>query len=193
MEVILGAILTQNTSWLNAARALRQLGKVGLLKIEPLGKVPTAELAMQIRAAGFYSQKAATIHNFLEWLDAAHAGSLARLFARPAEEVRHHLLGVKGIGPETADAILLYAGRKPAFVADAYTRRILARHDLLPPRASYAAARFFLHQHLPPDHALFNEFHALLVATGKRFCFRNSPHCDGCPLRPFLPSPRPTD
>jgi endonuclease-3 related protein len=193
LEVILGAILTQNTGWLNAARALRQLRMVGLLKIDPLRKISAAELALQIRSAGFYRQKATTIHNFLDWLDAAHAGSLARLFARPADEVRPRLLGVKGIGPETADAILLYAGRKPAFVADAYTRRILTRHGLLPPRTSYEAARLFLHQHLPPDHALFNEFHALLVATGKRFCVRNSPRCDGCPLRPFLPSPRPLD
>ena len=187
LGIILGAILTQNTSWLNAARALRQLRQGKLLAIERLRTTPTGELARQIRSAGFFRQKAGTIHNFLNWLGSEHGGSLSRLFAMPLDEVRRGLLAVKGIGPETADAILLYAGRKPTFVADAYTRRVLVRHGLLAPGASYEAAQLFLHEHLPPDHTLFNEFHALLVETGKRFCLRNDPRCGTCPLRPFLP------
>ena len=187
LGIILGAILTQNTSWLNAERALRQLRKSKLLSIERLRATPVDNLARQIRSAGFFRQKAGTIHNFLDWLGSEYGGSLSRLFSTPLDDARRGLLSVRGIGPETADAILLYAGRKPAFVADAYTRRILARHGLLAPGASYEAARLFLHKHLPPDHALFNEFHALLVATGKRFCLRNNPRCDACPLRAFLP------
>ena len=190
LGIILGAILTQNTNWQNAERALRQLRKRKLLAIERLRTTSTDKLARRIRSAGFFRQKAGTIHNFLDWLGSEHGGSLSRLFAMPLDDARRGLLSVRGIGPETADAILLYAGRKPSFVADAYTRRILARHGLLPPGVSYEAARLFLHQHLSPDHALFNEFHALLVATGKRFCLRNNPRCDTCPLRPFLPQSR---
>ena len=187
LGIILGAILTQNTSWLNAERALRQLRKSKLFAIGRLRAMPRSELAGQIHSAGFFRQKAGTIHNFLNWLGSQHGGSLSQLFATPPDEARRGLLSVRGIGPETADVIQLYAGRNPTFVADAYTRRILARHGLLPPGASYEAARRFLHEHLPPDHSLFNEFHALLVETGKRFCLRNEPRCNTCPLRPFLP------
>ena len=101
------------------------------------------------------------------------------------------MLQLKGLGPETVDAILLYAGHRPFFVADAYTRRILARHGLISLNATYSHAQQFLHTHLPPDTAMFNEFHALLVEAGKQFCLRNTPRCDACPLQRFLPSGRP--
>jgi endonuclease-3 related protein len=187
LEVILGAILTQNTAWSNAAVAVGRLRRAGLLNLAKLHTASRSELEHCIRPAGFYRQKAATIRNFLNWLERACGGSLAKLFALPAEEARRELLKVRGFGPETVDAILLYAGRRAFFVADAYTRRILARHRLVSARAGYSAVQQFLQQHLPPDQALFNQFHALLVEVGKRFCRRQQPDCEACPLKAFLP------
>ncbi len=187
LEVILGAILTQNTNWNNAALALKNLRQGGLLRGESLRRVSLEDLGRLVRPAGFYRQKARTIHSFVEWLLARHRGSLHSLFAQPPQELRRQLLELRGLGPETADAIILYAGKMPFFVADAYTRRILARHGLLPASADYASAQTFLHRHLPAKAGLFNEFHALLVEAGKRHCKRQVPKCDGCPLAPFLP------
>jgi endonuclease-3 related protein len=187
LEVILGAILTQNTAWRNAALAIKQLRKAGLLNLRKLEKVSRTDLESSIRPAGFFRQKAATVRNFLQGLRRAHNGSLNAMFATPPEELRRELLEVRGLGPETVDAILLYAGRHPYFVADAYTRRILERHELVDPRVSYSAAQDFLHQHLPREQGLYNEFHALLVEIGKRYCRRGTPRCDVCPLRQFLP------
>ena len=186
LEVILGAILTQNTSWRNAARAVAGLRNAGLLNLPKLSRASRAEIEACIRPAGFYRQKAATIRNLLAWLSASSAGSLRKLFARPAEELRQSLLAIKGFGPETVDAILLYAGNKPFFVADAYTRRVLARHGMVAKSADYATVQQFLHGHLPRDPALYSEFHALLVEAGKRYCKRRAPDCLGCPLQPFL-------
>jgi len=188
LEVVLGAILTQNTAWHNAARALRKLRKASRLSWSGLREASLNELEFCIRPAGFYRQKARTVFDFVRWLERAHNGSLDALFALPADNARRQLLGLKGVGPETADAILLYAGRQPFFVADAYTRRILSRHGLLPPTANYARAQQFLHGSLPADQALFNEFHALLVQAGKHYCKRQAPLCQGCPLEEFLPA-----
>lgn len=187
LEVILGAILTQNTAWQNAALALKRLRSAGLLKLAALRRASRAEIESAVRPAGFYRQKARTIRNFLDWLERACRGSLARMFTRPAAELRGELVEIIGLGPETADAILLYAGRQPFFVADAYTRRILARHELVPAGAGYSAVQEFLHSHLPLDQALFNEYHALLVEVGKRYCLRQAPRCNACPLEEFLP------
>jgi endonuclease-3 related protein len=188
LEVILGAILVQNTSWNNAALAVKRLREAGLLNLARLQKASRAKLEACARPAGFYRQKAAAIRNFLDWLARSSNGSLAKLFPRPAAEVRADLLKIQGLGPETADAILLYAGRQPFFVADAYTRRILARHGLVSAVAGYSEVQEFIHRHLPADPALFNEYHALLVEAGKRFCKRHEPNCDACPLGEFLPS-----
>ena len=188
-EVIWGAILTQNTTWRNAALALKNLRKAGLLAWKRMRQASVEELIPLIRPAGFYRQKATTLRNFADWIDRAHLGSLDALFAHGADQARAQLLAVNGIGPETADAILLYAGRLPVFVADAYTRRILSRHDLLDPRADYESVREFLHRHLLPDQALFNEFHALLVEAAKRHCHRNVAHCAECPLGKYLQKP----
>lgn len=185
-EVIWGAILTQNTTWRNAALALKNLRKAGLLAYRAMRRASLPGLEEMIRPAGFYRQKAQTLSNFVNWIEQSHAGSLDSLFSQGVVRTRAELLALKGIGPETADAILLYAGRQPVFVADAYTRRVLVRHQLLPPTADYASAQQFLHQHLPPDEALFNEFHALLVEAAKRFCRRNVAHCEQCPLGQFL-------
>ena len=186
-EVIWGAIIVQNTSWRNATLALKNLRQAGVLAWQKFRKLSVAELEELIRPAGFYRQKASALCNFSNWVEEAHGGSLDSLFAQETDQVRAQLLELKGIGPETADAILLYSGRHPVFVADAYTRRVLSRHELLSPAADYPSAQQFLHQHLPPDAALFNEFHALLVEAAKRFCHRNVAHCEDCPLGQFLP------
>jgi endonuclease-3 related protein len=187
LEIILGAILTQNTTWHNAARALKRLREARRLHWPGLRKASVAELEECVRPAGFYRQKAQAIRNFVSWLARAHHGSLRVLFSQPAAELRRQLLNLPGLGPETVDAIILYAGGEPFFVADAYTRRILSRHGLLSRTASYAAAQQFLHEHLPADAALFNEFHALLVEVGKMHCQRQAPQCDACPLQVFRP------
>jgi endonuclease-3 related protein len=186
LEVILGAILTQNTSWRNAALAIRGLRRAGLLNLRKLRRAREPEIAAAVRSAGFFRQKAAAIRAFLDWLDRAHGGSLARCFAAPHAELREQLLNLRGLGPETVDCILLYAGRRPFFVADAYARRVLARHGWLEENAGYREGQELFHRHLPRDPALFNEFHALLVETGKRWCRKRAPDCAACPLGPYL-------
>ncbi|MGH9468910.1 MAG: endonuclease III domain-containing protein [Terriglobia bacterium] len=188
MEVVLGAILTQNTSWNNAALALAELRARRLLRIDTLRRVSQDELETAIRPSGFFRQKAAAIKGFIRWLDENYAGSLAKLFSASTGRVRGQMLELRGLGPETVDAILLYAGSKPWFVADVYTRRVLSRHGWLDADAGYAEAQALLHRELPRDHRLFNEFHALLVEVGKRFCTRSAPDCARCPLRDYLPT-----
>lgn len=186
LEVILGAILTQNTTWNNAARAVAQLRERGLLSLKRLRSLAEADLQSLIRPAGFFVQKSRAIRGFVAWLDAAHGGSLDRMFAMPTERLRAALLELGGIGPETADAILLYAGGKPVFVSDAYTRRILARHGLLRESSTYGQAQTFIHTNLERDAAVYNEFHALLVEVGKRYCRRTRTECGACPLGIYI-------
>jgi endonuclease-3 related protein len=186
LEVILGAILTQNTAWHNATLALRNLRRSGLLSWQGLRRACLPSLEACVRPAGFYRQKARTIRDFVDWLARQHAGSLHSLFSLPAEELRGQLLELGGLGPETVDAILLYAAQRPLFVADAYTRRVLARHGFVSADADYHKTQAFLHAHLPRDASLFNEFHALLVEVGKKHCKPHSPRCAGCPLEEFL-------
>jgi endonuclease III related protein len=166
-EIAVGAILTQHTAWTSAARAVAALRQRGLLTPERLVAIPESELADVIRAAGTYRLKARRLRAFTEWLLARFGGRFQGLRKAPLRALRRELLSVAGIGPETVDAILLYAAHRPVFVADAYTRRFLGRHLLLSPTAGYEQARAFIEAHLPSDPALFNEFHALLVAVGK--------------------------
>ena len=189
-EVIVGAILTQNTSWRNVVLALRGLRQKGLLDLERLQHASFTEIETCIRPSGFYRQKARTLRSFVDRLKRHYGSSLARLFTRPPEELRGDLLEIKGLGPETVDSILLYAGRRPYFVADAYTRRVMERHGLVPPNAGYGKVQEFLHNHLPADPYMFNEYHALLVEVGKRYCKRPAPLCGGCPLEEFLTGSR---
>jgi len=186
LEVILGAILTQNTTWHNATLALRKLRQAGLVSWRGLRAAGLETLEACVRPAGFYRQKARSIRNFVDWLERQHGGSPPRVFSLPAHELRRQLLELRGVGPETADAILLYAAGHPLFVADAYTRRVLARHGIIPAKADYHETQEFLHTHLPREAALFNEFHALLVEVGKKHCAPHSPSCPGCPLEEFL-------
>jgi endonuclease-3 related protein len=181
-EIAVGAILTQHTAWTNAARAVAALRARRLLEPRRLAAQDEAALATVIRASGTYRLKARRLQAFTRWLLERFGGRWAGLRRAPLGPVRGELLAVPGLGPETVDAILLYAAGRAVFVADAYARRVLVRHRLLPPGTGYEAARRYLEAHLPSDPALFNEFHALLVAAGKAHC-RATPRCAGCPLR----------
>jgi len=181
-EIAAGAVLTQHTAWTNAARAVAALRACRVLTPRRLARLSEAELARMIRPAGTPGVKARRLLALTRWLLRRGGGAFRRMRGSPLSPLRRELLAVPGLGPETADAILLYAAGRPTFVADAYARRVLARHRLLPRGAGYEAARAFLEAHLPSDPGLFNEFHALLVAVGKSHC-RTVPRCEGCPLR----------
>jgi len=188
-EVIVGAILTQNTAWSNVERALVSLRRERLLTPRALEAVPTARLARLIRSSGYFRQKAKKLKAFVSFLRNSYGGSLVRMFATPTAALREKLLAVHGIGPETADSILLYAGQHAVFVVDAYTRRILSRHGLAGDRAAYDEMQSFFQRHLPADAQLFNEYHALIVNVGKRWCRASRALCTDCPLGSFLPAP----
>jgi endonuclease-3 related protein len=186
-EVIVGAILTQNTAWTNVERAIANLRQARLLTQRAIERVPSTRLARLIRPSGYFRQKAKKLKAFARFLREEHGGSLAQMFRKPTSELREQLLAVHGIGPETADSILLYAGAHPVFVVDAYTHRILGRHGFTDGRPDYGAAQSLFETNLPKDAALYNEFHALLVNVGKNWCRKSRPRCEGCPLRPHLP------
>lgn len=185
-EVIVGAILTQNTAWSNVEKAIRNLKSEKLLTPERLNGVSADRLANFIRPAGYFNVKAKRLKNFTGYLFKEHNGSLDRLFKKAPAALRAGLLGVNGIGPETADSILLYAGARAEFVIDAYTKRIAARHGLAPEDAPYDYLKALFTESLPEDTTVFNEYHALIVKTGKDFCKRTKPRCMECPLGPFL-------
>ncbi len=185
-EVIVGAILTQNTAWVNVERAMANLRRERLLTPRALERVPWGRLARLVRPSGYFRQKAKKLKAFVRFLRRDFGGSLARMFRTPTAELRERLLGVHGIGPETADSILLYAGNHRVFVVDAYTKRILQRHGLAGEQAGYEEVRRLFESCLPHDPALYNEFHALLVNVGKNWCRPQNPRCSECPLGPYL-------
>ena len=180
-EVIIGAILTQNTSWTNVEKAIGSLKSAGCLSAEAIHNITLSKLAGLIHPAGYYNLKAKRLKDFIDWLFENHDGDLANLEQLATGRLREELLTVKGIGRETADSILLYALGRPVFVVDAYTARIAVRHGLIEPEADYEQLRELFESNLPQDTQLFNEYHALLVRTGKEFC-RPKAHCPGCPL-----------
>ncbi|MGA2171875.1 MAG: endonuclease III domain-containing protein [Sedimentisphaerales bacterium] len=180
-EVIIGAILTQNTNWTNVEKAITNLKKAKVLSPNELHKLDIKQLAELIRPAGYYNIKAKRLKNFLDWLFENYAGKLENLENVPTAELRQQLLSIKGIGPETADSILLYALNRPVFVVDAYTARIAFRHHLIDEGADYHQIQELFESNLPSDIKLFNEYHALLVHLGKDFC-RPAPKCSGCPV-----------
>jgi endonuclease-3 related protein len=180
-EVALGAILTQNTNWRNVARVIEDLKRDGALDAGILREMPDAELARRLRPVGYYNIKANRVKNFLAFFADRHQDSMALMAEEELEILRSQLLTIRGVGPETADSILLYALDKPTFVVDAYTFRILSRHDLVVDAVSYEELRQVFLDHLPADVALFQEYHALLVRLGKEFC-RPRPQCAECPL-----------
>jgi endonuclease-3 related protein len=190
-EIIVGAILTQNTSWSNVELAIGNLRRAKLLTPGAIEAVSLARLAALIRSSGYFRQKAKKLKAFVLFLRTQHQGSLVKMFRTSTEILREQLLGVHGIGPETADSILLYAGHHSVFVVDAYARRMLERHHLAAPNDSYEDLRQFFENNLPSDVPLYNEFHALIVRTGKDYCRASNPRCPECPLHRFLPERMP--
>lgn len=180
-EVIVGAILTQNTNWKNVRKALANLQTAGVLQARSLALLATEELAELIRPSGYYNVKAEYLKSFLKMLQDDFKGSLKRLFSLSTPALRKKLLAVRGIGPETADSILLYAAERPVFVVDAYTRRMLVRHGWCSKKLAYDALAQLFTSRLPRNRDLFNEFHALIVKLGKEYC-HTQPRCEGCPL-----------
>lgn len=214
-EVIVGAYLTQNTNWSNVEKALTNLRRARALRLEAMRRLPLAHLEELVRPSGYFRQKARKLKTFIAFLDKTYSGSLRRMFAQPTGKLRAELLELHGVGPETADSILLYAGNHPVFVVDAYTRRILERHAIVSPRAGYGEIRGLIESAIngaeaadllahrpgtsprhppsrisrqPRSHLAqhYNELHALIVRTGNQFC-RATPNCAGCPLKNYLP------
>lgn len=216
-EVIVGAILTQNTSWTNVDRAMANLRSAGMLSVEGVRELPLPRLEALVRPSGYFRQKAQRLKNFVAFLDVRYGGSLEKMFAIPTEQLRAELLTQNGIGPETADAILLYAGNHEVFVVDAYARRILGRHQAVNAGAKYDEIRNLVERALqreqpieshrpgryerPPVHEasamstwqrsaraqVYNEMHGLLVQAGKHYCLKQQPKCEICPLGSVLP------
>jgi len=180
-EIAVGAILTQNTAWRNVEKAIANLKKKGLLSAEAIYSLPAETLAAHIRSAGYYNIKAKRLKHFVEFLFRESEGNFNRIVSWDLHTSRVKLLSINGVGPETADSILLYAADKPTFVVDAYTRRILSRHGLIPEEVSYDEIRSFFMDSLEPDVYIFNEFHALLVHLGHTFCAKRKPKCSSCP------------
>ena len=191
-EVLIGAVLTQNTSWANVARAIERLRQADLLDPHALYALPAKELEELIRPAGYFRVKARRLRNLLELLVNRHGGSLDAMFAVGLQALRDELLSVNGIGPETADSILLYAAGLPTFVVDTYTYRVLTRHGWIDFDADYHQIKDHFQSSLEPDVALYNEYHALLVRLGKLHC-RKKARCDGCPLAELLPDGGPRE
>ncbi len=183
-EVILGAILTQNTNWKNVEKAIANLKDKNLLSSKALQKVSQKRLATLIRPSGYFNIKADRIKSFLHFLESVYGGDLQRMFREKTGTLRKKLMSVKGVGPETADSILLYAGGRPVFVVDAYTRRILSRHGLCENGCDYDQMQTLFMENLTADTRMFNEYHALLVCVGKEYCIPQ-PDCSECPLQGF--------
>ncbi|MBI4329039.1 MAG: hypothetical protein HY685_04140 [Chloroflexi bacterium] len=185
---MVGAILTQNTAWANVERAIARLKAADVLSPAALRRLPLENVASLIRPAGTFQAKARKLKALGELLG-RYGDDLARLFnERPLSDIRRELLAVHGIGPETADAILLYAAGNPSFVVDAFTQRVLGRLGLIKEKARYEEVKTLFEARLPPDPALFNEYHALLVEHGKRTCRKREPRCRSCPLLDLCPT-----
>jgi len=216
-EVIVGAYLTQNTNWSNVEKAMLNLRRARALTVAAMRSIPLDELETLVRPSGYFRQKARNLKTFIAFLDRHYSGSLTRMFAAPTTKLRAELLDLNGVGPETADSILLYAGNHPVFVVDAYTRRVLMRHGIINEKTGYAEIRTMIEQAISsseaeslvvknaasdPRHPIsrmsssartelaqhYNELHALIVRVGNHYC-RAKPICEGCPLQSFLKTP----
>jgi len=181
-EILVGAVLTQNTSWRNVVKAIDNLKERQLLVFQGLHGATVEEIAGCIRPSGYYNVKAARLRNLLLMISHQYGGELEALLADETSRARANLLSVKGIGPETADAILLYCGNHPLFVVDAYTHRVFSRHGLVPEECEYDELQALFMDSLPPDPQLYNEYHALIVRVGKDYCKKGNPQCERCPL-----------
>jgi len=216
-EVIVGAYLTQNTNWSNVEKALLNLRRARKLSVAAMRSIPLDELETLVRSSGYFRQKARNLKTFISFLDERYSGSLRRMFAAPTVKLRAELLELNGVGPETADSILLYAGNHPVFVVDAYTRRVLLRHGFIKEKTSYEEIRAMIERAISssgaeslivkesgsdPRHPVsrmsssartelaqhYNELHALMVRVGNHYC-RAKAICEGCPLQSFLKTP----
>ncbi|MCK4839999.1 MAG: endonuclease III domain-containing protein [Desulfobulbaceae bacterium] len=181
LEITVGAVLTQNTNWQNVEKAITNLQALNLLSLPALTKIPVDILAQHIRPSGYYNLKAKRLKNLIAAIGREDE-DLASFLATDLDTLRQNLLAVKGIGPETADAIILYAAAKPIFVIDAYTHRVLLRHNLIWEESDYHEMQELFMSALPEDVGLYNEYHALLVKLGKEFCLKRKPKCADCPL-----------
>ncbi len=181
LEMMVGAVLTQNTSWSNVEKAITGLKKRSILNINALHGISVPELAEGIRPAGYFNIKAARLKNLIKFIVERYDGDISMLLMERTDVLREGLLSVRGVGPETADSILLYAVGRPVFVIDSYTHRILNRHGLADDEASYYELQGLFMDNLAEDTGLFNEFHALIVRIGKQYC-RGKPLCSSCPL-----------
>lgn len=181
MEIIVGAVLTQNTSWQNVEKAIKNLKKKNLLAVKKLYKIREKVLSKLIKPVGYYNIKAKRLKELIKFLCRRYEGDLEKMAKEEGEILRKELLGVKGIGKETADSILLYALNKPFFVVDAYTKRIFLRHNLIGEKMGYDEIQKLLEGNLPRRVEIYNEFHALLVKLGKTYC-QKRPKCHLCPL-----------
>ena len=186
-EIMIGAVLVQNTAWRNVERAIDNLREAAVMEPHALYALAPEELAEFIRPAGYFQVKAKRLRNLLKFLIEEFDGSLDAMFRTNLATLREQLLAIHGIGPETADAILLYAGGLPTFVVDSYTHRVLARHGWIGYEAGYHEIKDHFETALPADAQLYNEYHALLVRVGKDYCKRTAPKCEACPLCDFLP------
>lgn len=184
LEICIGAILTQNTNWTNVEKALANLARVDCLSVSALHAIDREQLAQMIRPAGYYNIKARRLMNFIAHVHDHSGDDIQAFLDRPVDVLREDLLSINGVGRETADSMILYAARKPTFVIDAYTFRIMCRHHLLGPEDDYESAKYLFESNLPEDVELWNDYHAQLVAVGKNFC-RPKCKCDQCPLRDF--------
>jgi endonuclease-3 related protein len=214
-EVVVGAYLTQNTAWTNVEKAITSLRREHVLSVQGIREIPLRTLEKLVRSSGYFRQKARSLKTFIRFLDNSYGGSLDRMFGQPTDKLRAELLALKGVGPETADSILLYAGNHPVFVVDAYTRRIFERHEIIGPNVKYDDIRLLVEQTTKISRAIsltvsqpgseprhpvsrvsrmkrstlvqhYNEFHALIVRAGNQHCSK-TPTCEECPLREYLP------
>jgi len=181
-EVIVGAVLTQNANWKNVEKAIVNLKREGLLSVDRLHKVSLERLAQAIKPAGYFNIKAKRLKNVVAFIVQRYGGSLDAFDQQSLADLRRELLSIHGVGPETADSILLYAFDRPAFVVDAYTKRFLTRHNLVSGKADYQEVQKIFLDALDPDVRLFNEYHALIVRLAKDFC-KTHPRCEECPLQ----------
>ncbi|MFH1283962.1 MAG: hypothetical protein ABII27_09910 [bacterium] len=180
-EIMIGAVLTQNTAWSNVSKAIENLKKARSLNFNKFINLPKKELETLIRPAGYFRQKSKYLKILANHIKSKYKGSLELLFNKNLIDLRIELLNIKGIGEETADSIILYAGKKPIFVVDAYTKRILQRWGIKISK-KYSGIQHLFHKNLPKNVKLFNEYHALLVALGKFFC-KPKPICKACPIK----------
>lgn len=185
-EIAVGAILTQNTNWGNVEKAISNLKKNKSLSAKAIYKMPVDRLAILIKPAGYYNIKAKRLKSFINFLMNDYLGSMSKMKKEDLDNLREKLLSINGIGPETADSILLYALDKPVFVIDAYTKRVLSRHKIMNSNKSYDEYQKLFHSSLKRDLKLFNEYHALFVKVGKTFCKLKKPLCSKCALYEYL-------